>query len=85
MSEVVWAKSLSSASSNPNKTGKDEMIISERIKQIQLEQQRLDDLHRRVDRRLASIDLIGQKLDRLQKRLDEQRELASQLLGDDDE
>ena len=61
------------------------MIISERIKQIQLEQQRLDDLHRRVDRRLASIDLIGQKLDRLQKRLDEQRELASQLLGDDDE
>ena len=61
------------------------MIISERIKQIQLEQQRLDDLHRRADRRLASIDLIGQKLDRLQKRLDEQRELASQLLGDDDE
>tara|TARA_R100000008_G_scaffold31379_1_gene17514 strand:- start:207 stop:392 length:186 start_codon:yes stop_codon:yes gene_type:complete len=61
------------------------MIISERIKQIQLEQDKLDDLHRRVDLRLASIDLIGQKLDRLQKRLDEQRELASQLLGDDDE
>ena len=61
------------------------MIIAERIKQNQLEQQRLDDLHRRVDRRLASIDLIGQKLDRLQKRLDEQRELSSQLLGDDDE
>ena len=61
------------------------MIIPERIKQIQLEQQRLDDLHRRVARRLASIDLLGQKLDRLQKRLDEQRELASQLLGDDDE
>ena len=68
-----------------SKQGRTKMIISERIKQIQLEQQRLDDLHRRVDRRLASIDLIGQKLDRLQKRLDEQRELASQLLGDDDE